>query len=332
MKIKKRKDYFKFPKNFLVTAISENREIRSFVISRNSVLILFMIPIFLLAGYSLLLIDSYVEYDQNRKTYNYEHQRLEHIIWSAKADILFVEELTNYTSNLIVTLTDEIPYEFDQEFTKEIFTGREVVEYNFAGEKSETLEKLVNESTRTIYNLSDYLINLAFNLQAVQLTLNHIEAIPDGLPVDGRLVSMFGIRKSPFSEVSQIHRGVDIVARINTPVRSGGNGTVSFAGTSNLWGKNVIIDHGFNVFSQYGHLNRIDVKEGQIVKKGEIVGVIGVTGRTTGPHLHYQIWVKDIPLDPFIFISAEEQKNLKNYKVIQNEDNENPPIPNIKNR
>ena len=327
MKTLERKDYFRLPKKILVTVISENSEIRSFVFSRNWVLFLFMIPVFLLAGYFLLLIDSYFKYDQNIKTHAFENKRLENIIWSTKANIPLVEELITYTSNLMVQLSDEMPYEFDQELTNEIVTGRKVVEYNFSDEKAETLVKLVYESTRTIYDLSDYLINLAFKVQAVQSTLNHIEAIPDGLPVDGYLVSGFGIRKSPFSKVSQIHRGVDIVARINTSVKSGGDGTVSFAGTSSLWGKNVIIDHGFNVFSQYGHLNKIAVKEGQIVKKGDIIGALGVTGRTTGPHLHYQIWVNNTPLDPFLFIATEEQKNLKNYQVIQNEDNENTPVP-----
>lgn len=327
MKREYRKYHFRLPKNILVTAISEKNEIRSFVISRNWVLFLFMIPVFLLAGYFLLLIDSYVKFDKNLKTHAFEHQRLENIVWSTKANIPLVEELIIYTSNLIVKLSDEIPYEFDQELINEIVTCRKVVEYNFADEKAETLIKLVNESTRTICDLSDYLINLAFNVQAVQSTLNHIEAIPDGLPVEGYLVSGFGIRKSPFSKVSQIHRGVDIVARINTSVKSGGDGTVSFAGTSSLWGKNVIIDHGFNVFSQYGHLNKIEVKEGQIVKKGDIIGALGVTGRTTGPHLHYQIWVKNTPLDPFLFIAVEEQKNLKNYQVVQDEDNENTPVP-----
>ena len=289
MKILKRKPHFRLPKNFSITAISESSEIKSYVISRNLVLILFMIPIMLLVGYFMLLIDTYVKYDHQLNTYDFERQRLEDIIGSAKENIPLVEDLTDYTSNLIVNLSEEIPYEFDRKPTSDMATGKKAVEYNFAGDKSETVVKLVNESTRTIFDLSDYLINLAFNVQAVQFSINHIEAIPDGLPVKGRLVSRFGIRKSPFSEVSQIHRGVDIVAKIGTPVKSGGDGIVSFAGTSNLWGKNVIIDHGFNVFSQYGHLNKIEVKEGQNVKKGDIVGALGITGRTTGPHLHYQI-------------------------------------------
>lgn len=332
MKIEIRNYHFKLPENFSITTISENSEIRSYVISRNLVLFILMIPIILLSGYLLLLADSYFEYDQNLLTNDFEHQRLENIIINTRANISLVEELTDYTSNLIVELSDEIPYEYDKELKIGVVNGKKPVEYYFSSNWTETDMKLVNESNRTIYDLSHYLINLAYNVQAVQLTLNHIEAIPDGLPVEGYLVSRFGIRKSPFNNVSQIHRGIDIVANINTPVKSGGDGTVSFAGTSRLWGKNVIIDHGFNVISQYGHLNIINVKVGQIVNKGDIIGALGVTGRTTGPHLHYQIWVNNRPLDPFLFITTEEQKNLKNYLVIQNEDNENRRSPDSRNR
>ncbi len=82
-----------------------------------------------------------------------------------------------------------------------------------------------------------------------------------------------------------------------------GDGVISFAGEKRLWENTIVIDHKYEVLTQFCHLNSILVKKGDVVKRGDIIETVGSTGRSTGPHLHYQIWVDEEPADPMLFIS-----------------------------
>ncbi|MFC1477704.1 M23 family metallopeptidase [candidate division KSB1 bacterium] len=169
------------------------------------------------------------------------------------------------------------------------------------------------EKNGTLEELAKIIDELTYNLKAYNLYLGQKEAMPAGIPVKGVVGSQFGLRKSPFNGVLQIHRGIDIIAKHGTPIHATGNGIIEFAGTTYLWGKNIIIDHGFGIKSQYGHLSKISVKNGDRIKKDDIIGELGSTGRSTGPHLHYQIWVNDVPRDPKLFFAENEAKNLKGF-------------------
>lgn len=139
-------------------------------------------------------------------------------------------------------------------------------------------------------------------------TLKEIKAIqqvtPSIRPLKGGWISSkFGFRKSPFSNKHEFHPGVDIAAHKGTPVMTTANGTVSFAGYKGSFGKVVFINHGFGIITRYGHLSSFHVKEGQKVKRGDVIGEVGSTGRSTGPHLHYEVRLNDIPVNAEKYMS-----------------------------
>ena len=129
-----------------------------------------------------------------------------------------------------------------------------------------------------------------------------IAAMPSRWPVRGAVNSEFGRRKSPWGEAIEHHNGLDIAANMSTPVKAPAAATVVFAGSGGEYGLAVILDHGNEVKSLYGHLSRIHVKVGQRVERGFIVALTGNTGRSSGPHLHYEVQVKGQAVNPRAFL------------------------------
>lgn len=117
-----------------------------------------------------------------------------------------------------------------------------------------------------------------------------------------RLSSGFGYRIDPVYKTTKMHAGLDFAAPQGTPVYATGNGTIKLAGnTGNGYGNHVIIKHGFSYETLYGHLYRIKVRTGGKVKRGEVIGWVGNSGKSTGPHLHYEVHKNGRPLDPIYF-------------------------------
>jgi murein DD-endopeptidase MepM/ murein hydrolase activator NlpD len=131
---------------------------------------------------------------------------------------------------------------------------------------------------------------------------NYLSAIPSIKPVDGWLTSGFGKRRSPFTGGADFHTGIDIANASGTEIIATGNGRVSKAGSKRIIGKRVAIDHGYGYVTQYGHMKKILVNVGQKVKRGDVIGLVGKTGRTTGPHLHYEVLVNGTPVNPMKYI------------------------------
>jgi len=127
-------------------------------------------------------------------------------------------------------------------------------------------------------------------------------SLPIRWPVRGPLNSRFGMRSSPWTGEPEFHRGLDISASRGTSVVAPADGTVYFAGDGGEYGNTVILDHGHEMRSLYGHLQEIRVKQGQQVARGQIIALTGNTGRTSGPHLHYEIQVRGQAVDPRQFL------------------------------
>jgi murein DD-endopeptidase MepM/ murein hydrolase activator NlpD len=123
-------------------------------------------------------------------------------------------------------------------------------------------------------------------------------AKPKGWPLRGWLTSGFGMRNSPFSGNLKMHEGVDIASRVGTPIFASADGIVSEAGTEAGYGKLVVIDHGYGYKTYYGHNSKLFVKVGQRVSRGEKIAAVGNTGSSTGPHLHYEVRLNGVPLNP----------------------------------
>ncbi len=131
-------------------------------------------------------------------------------------------------------------------------------------------------------------------------------AVPVRKPIDGDVdpSSGFGVRSDPFTGSPAMHTGLDLHGETGAPVRATADGTVTTAGWSGGYGKAVDVDHGNGISTRYAHLSSIDVHVGQIVKTGQIVGKVGSTGRSTGPHLHYETRVRGEAVDPHKFLRA----------------------------
>jgi murein DD-endopeptidase MepM/ murein hydrolase activator NlpD len=129
-----------------------------------------------------------------------------------------------------------------------------------------------------------------------------IAAMPSRWPVRGAVNSEFGRRKSPWGEAIEHHSGLDIAAQMGTAVKAPATGTVVFAGAGGEYGNCVILDHGNEVKSLYGHLSKINVRQGQRVDRGTIIAFTGNTGRSSGPHLHYEVHVKGQAVNPRAFL------------------------------
>ncbi|MFO7752760.1 MAG: M23 family metallopeptidase [Desulfobacteraceae bacterium] len=131
---------------------------------------------------------------------------------------------------------------------------------------------------------------------------NILAATPSIKPVDGWITSNFGYRTSPFTGQKEFHSGLDIANRHGEKILATANGKVSYAGRKMLLGKLVVIDHGHGTITRYGHLDKMLVKRGQSVKRGDPIGLMGNTGRSTGPHVHYEIKRNGTPVNPAKYI------------------------------
>jgi murein DD-endopeptidase MepM/ murein hydrolase activator NlpD len=150
-------------------------------------------------------------------------------------------------------------------------------------------------------------------LYRIKLVRGHVErltrtlgAVPIRKPLSGEMetTSGFGVRTDPFLRAPAMHTGLDFRADPGAPARATAAGTVTIAGWNGGYGKMVEVDHGNGFATRYAHLSAIDVEAGQTVRIGQIVGKVGSTGRSTGPHLHYETRVEGDPVDPQKFLRA----------------------------
>lgn len=138
--------------------------------------------------------------------------------------------------------------------------------------------------------------------QKIQRTL-----VPTEKPVAGvRVGSPFGFRIDPITGRSALHTGLDFPSDTGTPIRSAAGGVVVVQQHHAAYGNMVEVDHGNDLITRYAHASKVLVKKGDIVKRGQKIAEVGSTGRSTGPHLHFEVWVSGVPQDPQRFLSAGE--------------------------
>jgi len=132
-----------------------------------------------------------------------------------------------------------------------------------------------------------------------------LASTPSIWPVRGYLSAAFGNRADPFTGQRDFHPGLDISTPIGTRVQAPADGVVVTTAEKGAYGNTIIIDHGFGIVTRYGHLSGFNVKPGQRVRRGDVIGFVGSTGRSTGPHLHYEVWVRDQAQNPIQYILDE---------------------------
>ena len=125
---------------------------------------------------------------------------------------------------------------------------------------------------------------------------------PNLWPVEGRVTGSFGMRLDPFNGDGAFHSGVDIASAYGRPVLAPADGIVTLTENMGGYGNTVQIDHGSGITTRYGHLSGFAVIAGQHVQRGEVIGYVGESGRSTGPHLHYEVRINDTPVNPYKFL------------------------------
>ena len=139
-------------------------------------------------------------------------------------------------------------------------------------------------------------------LSAIENKMTLLASTPSIRPTRGWISSGFGYRESPFTGHREFHPGLDIAAHAGTPIVSAADGIVSYVGQKRLLGKVVVVDHGHGIVTRYGHAKKLLIKRGDFVKRGQTIAWVGSTGRSTGPHLHYEVRLNGIPVNPIKYI------------------------------
>ena len=144
------------------------------------------------------------------------------------------------------------------------------------------------------------ILDMAFQKQALLLS-----STPSIYPVRGLMGNGFGWRRDPFTGMRDFHQGLDVVAPLGTRVVAPADGIVTRVGPSGGFGNSIFVSHGYGIMTRYGHLQSFNVRVGQRVKRGDVIGTVGTTGRSTGPHLHYEVLVHQRTVDPGKYILEE---------------------------
>lgn len=160
-----------------------------------------------------------------------------------------------------------------------------------------------SESPESTFGILKNLLGALENrLASVKTKVENQQAVaratPSIWPLAGWLTSSYGSRKDPFSGGPDFHPGLDISADRGTPVRATADGTVESAGYNGAYGNSILVSHGFGIETRFGHLSGYAVRAGQQIKRGDVIGYVGSTGRATAAHLHYEILVNGSPINP----------------------------------
>jgi murein DD-endopeptidase MepM/ murein hydrolase activator NlpD len=144
------------------------------------------------------------------------------------------------------------------------------------------------------------------DLSAAEAKLaKYMDTVPTLWPVKGDITDKFGYRKDPFTRRTKYHQGIDVGADSGTSIRATASGRVIMAERTSGYGRAVKIDHGRGIVTLYGHASKLLVKAGQTVKKGDIIAKVGSSGRSTGPHLHFEVLLYGTPVDPFQYLDEK---------------------------
>lgn len=183
--------------------------------------------------------------------------------------------------------------------TDEIRLGKGMWKSPFKGALSEglalSLDKLADRTARVEGKL-----HALFSKQ--QDKLYFWASLPSAWPTRGWVTSVFGSKRG-WGGRGRVHEGIDIAGPRGTPIVAPGDGIVTYAGYRHGYGKAIVIDHGYGISTLYGHCSAFYVEEGQRVERGTLIAAIGNTGRSTGPHLHYEVRVDGVPVDPMLYLS-----------------------------
>jgi len=266
---------------------------------------------------AVLILTAFVFYDY----YSLTKQELEINITKQSEEIIsqrkqiqkFAEEVNNLKSNLVelnnfekkirIIANIEKPSDKDSLFGIGGSIPEDLDSQVPLTKKYNSLMREMHAQTQQI-NLAT--INQQKGFESLLIYLedqrNLLSSTPAISPTKGWITSEFGYRISPFTGLREFHKGLDIATRLGTPIISTADGTVTFAGNQGYLGKVIVIDHGHGMVTHYGHVKEIMKKRGEKVKRGDTIALVGVSGRSTGPHVHYSVLLNGVPVNPRKYI------------------------------
>jgi murein DD-endopeptidase MepM/ murein hydrolase activator NlpD len=172
----------------------------------------------------------------------------------------------------------------------------------YDAEVSSSLDQL--HALRTSALTGATMVGLTMGLTRNVTTADWIKAnsAPNLWPIEGQVTGSFGERIDPFNGEGAFHSGVDIGSSYGHPIVAPADGVVTLTDTMGGYGKTIMIDHGNGISTRYGHLSGFAVTAGQKVQRGDVIGYVGESGRSTGPHLHYEVRINDTPVNPYKYL------------------------------
>lgn len=278
--------------------------------------VLIIVVFFLFISFSLFNHFETVDYYALKVENIILKNKIRNIIINAKEGLDYLE-FVKRTENQISKLIGKRKFLDDIYYNKSAVGGPSYIEEKKLKNILENLDyskiddTQISESYNTIKTESQKILSSYEDIiNYITNKINHLKSLPAGWPVIGNITSGYGYRLHPFTLSYDFHSGVDIANEPGTPVKSTADGVVRYTGWAMGYGLCVIIDHGFGYSTLYGHLSQSTAKQGDIVKRGQIIGLLGSTGTSTGPHLHYEVWEYGITKNPMSFISIST-KNIK---------------------
>ncbi len=164
------------------------------------------------------------------------------------------------------------------------------------------LKKLYADLEQIKLDISQEQNNLQEITETVKDKTSLLTSTPSIRPTSGWMTSGFGYRRSPFTGRREMHKGLDIASRFGTPIVAPADGIVTYAGRKGSLGKVVVLEHGYGYSTRFGHISKLLVRVGEHIKRGQIVAKVGTTGRSTAPHLHYEVRLNGVAVNPYNYI------------------------------
>jgi murein DD-endopeptidase MepM/ murein hydrolase activator NlpD len=264
----------------------------------------------------LLKTESYNEVRAERETLRQNYQRMEQIAHNRSIQVASLGALANEVTAL---------YGLRQNRLEAAKPAAAPVSANTSAPASmptsdDMSQQQISNSIDTFYELRSEALSGQIS-RALQGGLSsdfsgdwtELADAPSLWPVEGRVASSFGEREDPINGEGAFHSGIDIDAPYGTPVRAAGDGDVTGADMGAGYGRTVVLNHGRDVLTLYGHLSAIAVVPGQHVTRGQVIGYVGQSGRATGPHLHYEVRLHNVPVNPhkYLRVTYEQAANLE---------------------